>query len=210
MYPFWLFIGLLIIAALFVRVVIVRRRPVRLLRDLAAARRLSLSAEDLIGIQERYHNLDMIRRGHSRHACNLLYGSTGTGLVTIFYYSYDLGFGVNRTNRQWWFAVVETACLHDHWRAMPAASFNGGRELALVDRFRVRTEHHHTLGRLIDAGIEELFRTAPPEYYWEARGPLVAVATPFDSDPQTPRGLLDITCDLARRLQVSGQSPYSG
>jgi len=223
-------LGLLImagLAGLAGRIALARYRQVRALGDLARTEHLTFSSEDVVGLHARYHNLDLIRQGPSRHACNLLYGPTEAGPVTLFSYSYDLGFGVHQTNRQWWFAVLETGVPHDHWRAFPEEkeapekksmdlyvgahwSTPGGR-FGRLDRFRIDADHEDTHKRLTDAGIECLFRAVPGDYHWEVRGPLLAVAAPFDSDPQTPIRLLAAARELARILEAAKHlAPHAG
>ncbi len=199
MYRFWFCLGLLVITGLVVRVVISRRRRTRTLLSLATELHLSFSPEDLIDVQDRYHNLDMIRRGHSRHACNILYGRADAGLVTVFCYHYDLGFGAHQVSRDWWFAVLETPGVHKHWRAVPAGASTLTSPVR-IDVFDLQADHRDTLSQLTDAGIERVLEAAPADYHWEVRGPLVAVATPFDPAPETPRRLLITACDLARIL----------
>ena len=199
MRQFWLILGLLILAGVAGRAVVSRRRQLRALRRLARERRLNFSPEDLIDVRDRYHNLELIRQGHSRHACNVLHGPTDAGLLTVFSYSYDLGFGPRRASAYWWLAVVETAGVHEHWRAGPANSAPPQDETQ-IDRFNIRADHEETLQKLIDAGIERVFQASPADCHWEVRGPLVAVAAPFGSVPEVPRQLLTTACDLARIL----------
>lgn len=108
MHPFWLLVGLLIVPLLLRRAVLARYRQTRILRDYARKKRLNFVAEDSIGIVARYDRLDLIRQGHNRSATHLLYGSNDAGSITLFNYTYELGFGINRMQRRWWVAVVET------------------------------------------------------------------------------------------------------
>lgn len=192
--------GLAILALAAGRIALRRRRQTRDLRDLAGRKRLNFSTEDLIGVQHRYHNLDLIRRGHSRHVCNVLYGSTEAGLATLFCYSYDLGFGQNRCAEQRWIAVVETSQVHDHWHAVPSTGAAPSAQSATIDRFVVHSAHQETLQQLENQEIRCVFREAPPDYLWEARGPFIAVAMPLSGVAETPEGLLATACRLASLL----------
>lgn len=207
MHPFWLVLVLLIVAVVTGRAVVSRRRLIKELSALARRRRLNFSPFDLIGIHDRYYNLDLIRQGHSRYAWNVLYGSTDAGLVAVFRYSYDVGFGVYQGSRHWWMAVVETPYLHDPWRAelggtgeREGDSHSDANEAALGS-FRLRTAHAATLERLRDTAVTGSLDAAPVNTRWEARGPLLVAAVPVDRDPQTPDRLLTAVCELARRLK---------
>jgi len=201
---FWLSLGCLVIAAAACRVIVTHARRRRALRGLAREERLNFSPEDLIGIHERYYNLEMIRQGHSRHTWNVLYSPTADGLATVFCYHYEVGFDVRCTAQRWWFAVMETPdAYHPHWQAEPADSSGAGASGA-IDGFRLWSDHAATRERLIEAGIERVFAAAPAECRWEARGPLVAVAVPFDPDPRTPRRLLTTARELTRLLAAAG------
>ena len=98
MRPFWSCLGLVILIVVGTRAALRRRRRLRAWRDLARKRRFNFSPGDPIGLHERYQNLDMIRQGHRRHACNVLHGPTPDGSVSVFSYSYELGFGMNRSD----------------------------------------------------------------------------------------------------------------
>ena len=117
MQSFLLILGITTLAAVAVIMSIARRRESRTLRELAGRQRLNFTAEDLIDLHERYYHLHLIRQGHNRFAWNLLYGTTDEGLVSLFCYRYDLGFGVDLTHRSWWVAVLETSDCHPSWRA---------------------------------------------------------------------------------------------
>jgi len=197
----WLLLATLLIAGAVGRIVAHRRRQLRTLRDLARRHRLNFSPEDLIGLHERYQNLDLIRRGHNRHAWNVVYGSAEPGLIALFGYSYDLGFGANRTAHQYWIVVIETPRAHHHWQAFSGESAcRPVGEPRRIGPFDVWADHPATLSELLDAGLESTFHKAPANYRWEARGTLLAVATPMQPDPQTPEQLLTTACELALRL----------
>ena len=120
LHPAWL-LGAVLISLPFVgRTYLDRRRQTRELLKLARRHNLKFSPADLIGLYDRYWNLALIRRGHNRHAWNVLYGSTEAGLVAIFRFSYELGFGLNRSARSWWVAVLESPQPFKSWQAEPA------------------------------------------------------------------------------------------
>jgi len=208
MHPFWVVLVLLVAAMTTARVIISRRRQAVGLHGLARRHRLNFSPLDLIGLHDRYYNLDLIRQGHSRHAWNVLYGSTDAGLVAVFRYSCDVGFGVHQESRHWWMVVVETPYLHDPWRAGPADAAEpdggggGGENEIALGPFKVRADHAATLARLSDPAVTEWMRQLPPASRWEARGPLLAAAVPVDHDAETPDRLLTTACELARRLRA--------
>ena len=196
----WLVLATLVIAGAVGRIVAHRRRQLGMLRDLARRHRLNFSPEDLIGLHERYQNLDLIRRGHNRHVWNVVYGSGDPGLIALFGYSCDLGFGANRTAHQYWIVVIETPRVHHHWRALTAESAGLSGEHRRIGPFDVWADHPAAISELLDAGLESTFQKAPASYCWEARGTLLAVATPMQPDPQTPEQLLTTACELALRL----------
>ena len=196
----WIILGLVALCIVVVRVLLLRRRQTRMLRRIADRHQLNFSPEDLIGLHERYQNLELIRRGHSRHVWNVVYGSTDAGLVALFRYSYDLGFGANCTTHQCWMVVVELSGVHPSWRACPAGSGAAGNGHWRVDRFDVRADRVTTVPELVDAGVENTFRKAPAGYHWEVCGSLVAVAAPLHHDPETPDRLLAVASELAQRL----------
>jgi len=193
-------LGILILAAVAVGTIVSRRRQTRKLRQLAQKRRLNYSAEDLIGIHERYQNLELIRRGHIRHASHVLFGSTDVGMVTLFCYTFDLGFGINRSAQQWSMAIIETTGHYDHWRARPVKSGQTNEDAKTIDRFSISADHQDTAAQLTDADIEQLLQESPAEYHWEVCGPLVAVAVADDSNPETLDELLNTAIKLAKTL----------
>lgn len=207
MQTLWPILGLVFLVALACRVVLARRRERKALEPLAAEYHLHYAHEDLIGIQERYQNLLLIRRGHNRHVSHLLYGSSAGGPTTLFCYTYELGFGTNSENRQWWVAVVETPRAHRRWRAepadlrlTPAANAKGDLEQT-IDGYRFGLSSGEVFTRLTEAGVGKLLANAPLSCSWEVQGPLVAVATPFNLDPRRPRLLFEAVCGLARFLE---------
>ena len=117
MQSFLFILGIATLAAIAAVMSISRRRESRILRELAGRQRLNFTAEDLIDLHERYYRLHLVRQGHNHFAWNLLYGTTDEGLVSLFCYRYDLGFGVDQTHRSWWIAVLETPRCYPSWRA---------------------------------------------------------------------------------------------
>jgi len=200
MHAFWIVVGLVVLAGVVIRLVLTRQRQVQALREIAKRHRFNYSSEDLIGLHERYQNLDLIRQGHNRHAWNVVYGAVETGLIALFRYRYDVGFGANRSSRQWWVAVVETSRAYRHWHAFPKGGHQAMSDGRKWGRFRIHTYHESTVPELIDAGVDTTLANAPPDYQWEVRGPLIAVAAPMRPDPQVPEQLITVACELAQRL----------
>ncbi|NLX14113.1 MAG: hypothetical protein GXY44_10740 [Phycisphaerales bacterium] len=200
----WSIFGLGLLAALAGRIVMVRRRERRTLQPLAAEHHMHYTHEDLICIQERYHNLLMIRRGHNRHVSHLLYGSSSGRPITLFCYTYELGFGTSSESRQWWMAIVETPRTHLAWRAAPMSDFQAndpGTATQTIDGYRLVASSRDICSRLVETGISHLFAYAPGNYRWEVQGSLAAVAAPFDLDPTTPGRLYETVCRLTRYLE---------
>jgi len=200
MQSFWFIIGLVALTIAALRAVLARRRQNRLLRGLARSRRLNFTPEDLIGVHERFCNLRLIRRGHRRHAWNLLYGTTDAGLISLFCYRYDLGFGIQQSHRQCWIAVLETPRNHARWYALLAASEPqaDSRPTAQLAGFTIHADGGDTINRLCDAGLEAVLRNAAPADRLETNHQLVAAAAPYSRDIETPARLLDTTIQLAR------------
>lgn len=207
MQTFWSILGLILLGTLAGRVIVARRRERRALKPLAAEHHLHYAHEDLIGLQERYQNLLLIRRGHNRHFSHLLYGSSAEGPITLFCYTYELGFGAKSESRQWWVAVVETARACRGWRMEPADApadpLGDTPEVSdqAIDGYRLWASSPDTSLRLRAAEVGQLFENAPAGCCWEVQGPLAAVAVPFNLDPQTPRRLFDSVCRLVRFLK---------
>ncbi len=206
MQTFWSILGLVLLVALAGRVVLARHRERKALKPLAAEHHLHYAHEDLIGIQERYQNLRLIRQGHNRHVSHLLYGSSAAGPTTLFCYTYELGFGTNNESRQWWMAVVETPRVHRGWRAEPvdmranSVPDNEGDLIQVIDGYRLWLSSRDMASRLMEAGLRQLFEKAPTACCWEVRGTLAAVAIAFSFDPRDSRRLFETTCGLARFL----------
>jgi len=196
-----LILGLAVLIVVAAATFTARRRERRELRALAARRRLNFTPDDLIDLHERYYRLSIIRRGHSRFAWNLLYGSTEEGLVSIFNYRCDLGFGVNQTDRSWWLAIVETGAAHAAWQA---------ERQSFVDPFRsekhertegplvIRADEESTLDRLPMSELRRLFEDFPLLEHAEVRRQLVCAAAPRRGDTETPERLLEAVRALAR------------
>lgn len=206
MQTFWSIIGLVLLVAFAGRVVLARHRERKALKPLAVEHHLHYAHEDLIGIQERYQNLSLIRQGHNRHVSHLLYGSSPVGPTTLFCYTYELGFGANSESRQWWMAVVETPRVHRGWRAEPVdarmdpAPHIEDDSIQVIDGYRLWLSSRDIASRLTESRVRQLLEKAPTACSWEVQGTLVAVAIPFGLDPQASRRLFETTCGLARFL----------
>lgn len=192
--------GLILVAGITIYAVFARRRQIGSVRSLTRGWRLNYSAEDLIGLQERYHALNLIRQGHHRQVSHILYGVLEEGMVSLFCYRYDLGFGVNQTSRQWWMAVVETNKPRPAWIASPLderpALFVPYPHVGNIAGFAVSAEFGSDPGGNALADLEAVLRNSPAGARIEVRQRLVAVALPFKPDPETPR----LTLTTARRL----------
>lgn len=180
-----------------------RRRQAAVLRELARSWRLNYAAEDLLDLQNRYHALELVQRGHSRHACHLIYGSTEAGLVTLFFHAFDIGFGGLRSRQHWWTAVLETPFLNERWTVQldkpgPAA----GPCLIRADET--------TRERLHACGIASLIDAASPETRWEARGPLLAVSAPATGERFTPGELLRLLTEASKCLKPHARTAEEG
>ncbi len=201
MHPIWLLIFLVVVVLLAARLHRQRRRESRALVVLARGRNLKFSATDLIGLHDRYYNLELIRRGHGRHAWNVLYGSTDAGLIAVFRYSYDLGFGVNQTTRHGWVAVLENATPFENWRAEPALSTPADPDATHVGPLHVWAEHADTLARLSAPRVAAILLSIPEHWSLEARATLLAIAAPL-ADAAGPERLLDTLMELADALRA--------
>ena len=208
MSPLWLPLVLVALGTVSGAALFRGRREAATLRRLARGMRLNFAGADLIGVHGRYNSLRLIRRGHQRQARNVLYGSTDVGLVAVFRYSYDLGFGAGRTTRQAWVAVLETARPHrpwrlgkpDIWSTAPPDDPGGGPVLT--------ADHAETLRRLSDPAIRELLERSPPGAEWETCGRVLALSVPADGRPETPERLLEVLLEAGRRLEaVSAGGP---
>ena len=231
MQPFLFVLGIMTLAAVAVFLSIARRRETRALRELAGRQRLNYTAEDLIDLHERYYRLHLIRQGHNRFAWNLLYGTTNEGLVSLFCYRYDLGFGVDQTHRSWWVAVLETPCCHSNWLAdrcseqqphggpgpagqTPLLTKEGTGEVqpqaryeGRIGSFILRPDRHDTIDRLRQAGLEGFLGEATGVAHIEVCGHLVSLAAPHERNPQLPATLLEAVRHLARLLNDAVPAP---
>lgn len=199
---FWLIAGFVMLMLAALRAWIIRHRQSRRLRELAHSRRFNFTPEDLIGVHERFHNLRLIRQGHRRRAWNLLYGTTDVGLVTLFCYRYDLGFGIRQIHRQCWLAVIETP--HDHacWHASSSAvgsAPDGCHTTELAD-FTIHTDACDTIDQLRHTDLETMLQNTISVDRLEIHHGLVAAATPYSRDIETPMHLLDTVIQLTRLL----------
>ncbi len=196
-----LILGLAVLMTVTALTFTARRRERRELRALAARCRLNFTPDDLIDLHERYYRLSIIRRGHSRFAWNLLYGSTEEGLVSIFCYRCNLGFGVNQTDRSWWLAVVETSAPHAAWQAERQSSvdpFRSEKHERSEGPLVVRADEESTLERLPMSELRRLFEAFPLVEHAEVRRQLVCVAGPRGGDIESPQRLLEAARALAR------------
>ena len=210
MRSFWFVAGFVTLAVAALRAFYARRRQNRRLRDLARSRRLNFTPEDLIGVHERFYNLSMIRRGHRRHSWNLLYGTTDAGLISLFCYRYDLGFGTHQSCRQCWIAVVETPCDHARWSTLCACdSHADNHHTAEIAGFTIHADALDTIDKLRDAGLEAVLQKAAPTDQLEMHHQLVAGAAPYSRDIAIPARLLDTTIQLARLAAPSSATSVS-
>ncbi|UCD27758.1 MAG: hypothetical protein JSV03_11705, partial [Planctomycetota bacterium] len=119
---------------------------------------------------------------------------------TLFCYTYDLGFGIHRTDRHWWIAVIETTGQYKHWRAYPADSNTIKGQGEKIERFVICADRQNTINQLTDIGIERIFQNVPANYHWEVQNQFVAIAAPHHTDPAIPDQLLTTACKLAHLL----------
>lgn len=193
MHPIWLLLVLAVAVPLAARAYRRRRGQKRELEKLARARGLTFSPLDLIGLHERYYSLELIRRGHNRCASDLLCGSIDAGLVAVFRYSYDVGFGVEQSTRRCWIAVLESAKPLAPWRATPASDrgTEPGGESTRVGPFRVRTARGGDFDRLGSLGLWTALAEMPDFWHFESQGTLLAIAAPQEEDLHLPAQLLN-------------------
>ncbi len=207
MSPLWLLLVLITLGAVSGAAAFRGRRETATLRHLARGMRLNFAGTDLIGVHGRYNSLGLIRRGHQRHARNVLYGSTDAGLVAVFRYSYDLGFGAGRTTRQAWVAVLETARAHRPWRLAAPDCWRRDARPDAPDAGPVpAAEHAATLRRLQAPAIRELLARSPRGAEWEACGRVLALTAPADGRPETPERLLKMLLEAGRRLEEAASA----
>lgn len=199
----WLLLGLALVL-LVLCALARRRRAARALRDLARTHRLNYAPDDLIGVHERYCSLELIRQGHSRTASDLLYGVTEAGLLTVFRYTFELGFGAQRSGETRWMAVLETPELHDPWHAVPAAKDDPPG--TLVGRYRICAEHARTLEAVRGSHLPGALDDLPNGARVEARGHLLAVAIPDRSDPADVAALIAAMCTGLHRATGTSQT----
>lgn len=199
-----LMMGLLLLLAAALFYSASRRPQTKRLRELAKSRRLNYAPEDLLDLQQRYHSLELMRRGHSRHACHLIYGSTEAGLITLFFHAFDLGFGAHRQRQQFWTAVLETPFLNDTWSARLDESGQAGGSSSSIHAGDA------ALSRLRACDVEAMVLAAPPEIAWEARGFLLAVSTVVTRDAAVPGELLRLLADAASRLRTLAPASEQG
>lgn len=209
MHPIWLIAVLLVATPFIAREYRARRRQRRELVALARRRNLKYSPVDLIGLHDRYHNLELIRRGHGRHAWNVLYGSADTGLIAVFRYSYDLGFGVQQVPNQCWVAVLESPQAFETWQAEPVSATPSGASegMTRIGPFHVRAARTSTLKLLTAPLVTASLISMPDTAHTEVRGPLIAIACAAQNDPSIPDRLIDALLALAGALTTRDASP---
>lgn len=184
---------------LMIQAIIHRQRRLRALRRLATDLRLRFSPEDVLDVQDRHQNLDLLRQGHSRHACHLLHGPTPVGPLSAFYYRYELGAGLHRDSRAWWIAVIDTRHALPHWQAVPE-EMPPDSDGARVGRFHVRADHQATVAALRNGGAEPVLQDVADECHIEVRGSLVALAIPARPANADLKPLILCTQRLAQAL----------
>lgn len=194
----WFVWAALLILPFACRAYLKRRREYRGLSTIARRLNLKFSPVDLIGLHERYNNLRLIRQGHSRHAFDVLYGSVEQGLIAIFRYNYDTGFGGHQLGQSRWVAVLESSREFGIWQAEPvlqplsqAESLTAGESTANRDMpggwviegsYRIQAAHAATLRNLQAAQMREAIQSLPANGGVEACGPLLAVVVPLAAD----------------------------
>lgn len=201
MHPLWTLAVLAVAAPIVGRAWWRRRIELRELARIARRRGLTFSALDLIGLHDRYCNLELIRRGHNRHAWNVMYGSVDTGLVALFRYSWQAGFGTRQVVHQEWIAVLECPAPLAGWRTAPAEA--QGEPLPTGSRiggFIIHADRTATARALCEPPLAEVFLSVTKKWHFESRGILLAAAAPFDGDWGVPERLLDCISSIASRL----------
>lgn len=206
MQSFWLTVVLLASAPFLAHIYWQRRKNLRELSLIARRKGLNFSPFDLIGLHDRYYNLEMIRQGHNRHAWSVLYGSTEAGLLAVFRYRYDIGFGIDQDSRQWWIAVVEMpdllpACRA--WAATEEAAPEDG-EQPRPNPLAVRADRSETLERLERPEVRAALGRFPAGWQLEMRGKLLAIAAPVTEKGATPEQLIDEAATLAETVGLHG------
>ncbi len=199
-----LFAGCLVLLLVAARSVWLRRRTRRSLRALASRRRLNFSPGDLIGAYERYHHLDLINRGHSRHVWNILYGTLPHGLVTLFAYTFERGLGARRSNHHRWVVVLETPRMNLPWTACRRDTEHDTD--LLCGGWHVRAAHEEAREMLERLALGEGAGLSDMESEWEIQGRYVALACPLTQDDAQPERMLNEVVRVAEYLR-SAASP---
>ncbi len=192
----WLVLGLVIAALLTWQVLRARRRRVLGLSRLALQARLNYSPEDVIGLHDRYYNLRLIRTGHSRGVSDTVYGSTRNGLVAVFRYCVEVGFGAQQARRSWWMAALESPeprvpCLG--LRAVAEAQLVPAEHyphVLTVGGWSIHYRHQTDQAVLDSAAMGDLLARWPAEWVFEGSGRVVLVRAPDDGD-DTAKAVLD-------------------
>lgn len=211
MESFWLAVAFLVSASILGYLYRQRRQTLRELAALARRKGLTFSPLDLIGLHDRYYDLEIIRQGHNRHAWNVLYGATEAGLLAVFRYRYDIGFGIDQDSRQWWIAVVERSAVGPAWHASPASqaaaeprpALDNGAQ-AWLGPFLVRADREETIGLLQRPETSAIFSRLSPDWQAESRGLLLAFAAPAAENDSSPDRLIDAAVEFARAITPAG------
>lgn len=199
-HPLWLTLGLAALLGLVARAGLARRRERRVCLEVARGRRLTFSPRDHLGLLDRYQNLQLIRRGHSRHIRHVLYGMSEVGALSLFSYRVECGFGLSREVREWQMAVLELTTAQAPWTAGPGQQPDGQTAPLQAGPLRIRAEHQHTLDRLGELEVIRILESAPPDAEIEVRGRLVAVAVPAEHARDELERLLALVVELGKRL----------
>jgi hypothetical protein len=220
MAPIWIVLGGALLAWGVVRAINQRKHHRRLWRDLAGEHHLRYANPGEIDYLERFGNLALISQGHDRRIGCALVGRVDAGGVTLLEYSYDLGFGVRRSTRHAWVAVIETPQQHPSWTVEPAlavdAVTNDRQTMRRLGDLLLTADRPGTLADLTRDPLRKLLDDlARPASTWlEVHGPLVAVAAPFEPNPALPGQLLRTARKLARTLadqpDLTQESPSRG
>jgi hypothetical protein len=195
---FWIILAASLVAAVVIRGFYRRHRQRKQMHELARRHQLNYAPEDLVGVLERFSGLQLLNTGHSRHISHLVYGSIDGGLITLFRFSCEVGFGVNRSERQWWMVILETAQNFKPWRTMPIEFQQLHKQQAPLGRFQLETEHEDTLAHLRQAGVCKWLEQMPSYFQYEVRGPLLATAAPGREKIRIPERLLESVYQLSQ------------
>lgn len=183
-----------------------RHRHMRALMELAQETNLNFSAEDIVDVPTRYHRLRQIHQGHHRHAWDLVYGTCPQGLIAIFAYCYDRGFGARKNSHAHWMAVMETPVDHGTWLLTPGntaadATTDAWPIARDLPHHRLYARNAATLRKLDAQGLPEKLACLPPDLTAEASQQMLAVTADYVNDVACPRRLLSRLCELIGQLE---------